>query len=145
MASHALGDPARHPPKGVAHVPSVGDEGSPRPDKAKVIPRGLRVDRIDKSKHGDISYFVFRKDGKAIGMFYRSGEPREARRRTMRGRPIEGLVRPRLPVAKAYTFASEIRVRKDWPMEAVVAAVVERDWPKAVQDAVIKALWSAKK
>jgi hypothetical protein len=144
MASHALGEEARKPPKGVNHVPQEDGEGAPRPVHNRPIPRGLRIDKIDKSKHGGISYFVFRRDGKAIGMFYRSGAERPARRKTMRGQPVPSTVRPRLPITKAYTFASEVRIRPDWPMERIVAAVVERDWSQAVQKAVIEALWSAK-
>lgn len=144
MASQVVGDAARHPPKGMVHIAETGEEGSPRPAHDKVIPRGLRVDRIDKGRHGNIAYFVFHKMDQAIGMFYRAGAERPARRATMRGQPVAAMVRPRLPITKAYTFASEVRIRPQWPMEQIVAAVVEKEWPEAVQKAVVKALWSAR-
>jgi len=144
MASQALGDAARQPPKGVAHVAETGEDGSPRPASDKVIPRGLRVDRIDKGQRGAFAYFVLRRDGEALGIFYRSGAERPSKRAFMNGRPVPAMVRPRFPITKAYTFADAVRIRPAWPMEQIVAAVVDREWPDAVQKAVIKALWSAK-
>lgn len=144
MASQALGEEGRRPPKGVVHVAQTGEDGSPRPAPDKVVPRSLRVDRIDKGRHGAFAYFVLHRDGKAIGIFYRSGAERPARRATMRGRPLQDLVRPRFPITKAYTFAAAVRIRPGWPMEQIVAAVVDKEWPEAVQKAVTKALWSAR-
>ncbi len=145
MASHATGDDARHDPDGgLVHIAASGEDGAPRPSPEKMVPRSLRMDRITDQTEGGRQYFVFRKDGKAIGIFYRNGTERLSRRKTMHGRPVPAMVRPRLPLEIAYTFAHEVRIRKDWPMEDVIAQVVEATWPKAVQDAVITALWTAK-
>lgn len=144
MASQAVGEDARHPPKGVVHVAQTGQDGAPRPAPDQVVPRSLRVDRIDKGRRGEFVYFVLRRDGEAVGVFYRSGAERPAKRTTMRGRPVSDLVRPRFPITKAYTFADAVRIRPHWPMERIVAEVVDKAWPEAVQKAVVKALWSAR-
>lgn len=145
MASQTLGDPSREPPQGVVHIAQTGQDGAPRPAPDRAVPRSLRVDRIDKGRHGAFAYFVLRLEGQAIGIFYRSGAERPSRRATMMGRLVPAMVRPRLPITRAYTFAEAVRIRPGWPMERIVADVVDRRWPEAARRAVEKALLTARR
>ncbi len=142
MASQAYGDPARKDPDGVTHIASTEGEGAPRPSPDKVVPRSLRMDRIDDSKKAP--YFVMRKGDRAIGIFYRDSPERPARRKTMGGMPVPGLVRPRLTIQPAYTFSEKVEIHPKWPFEATVSDTFGQFWPTAVEKAVIEALWSAR-
>jgi hypothetical protein len=142
MASQAMGDPARKPPKGVPHVASVGKEGAPRPTETAVVTKSLRVPLAEKKISGH-SYFLFRRAGRIVGVFYRSGPLRPAKRKTYADKPL-GEVRPRFPVEKAWGFPAIVKMHARWPMEKIVAGVVDREWSKAAEQAVIEALWSAR-
>jgi len=154
MASQAAGDPARKDIRGkLSHVATEDGstqtptdvDGSPRPGHDKVIPRGLRIDRVmNAGKKAGIAYFVMPEGSAKRGVLYRAGPLQASQRKTMRGQPVAAMVRPAYPLARAYSVPDTVNVKPHWPLIQTVEAVVAREWEGAVERAVEKALWTAK-